>query len=449
MLCSTSTENCNNHWLEGNPQEQQPQQAACLIRDLPSDCIFQIFKFFSYRELLTIESVCQAMKQYTAGRWKQLAKEKGVDFNWSELGNDQAPSYQEKIRYRLGVTIHSYIYDRKDLSEHELQMSSNHECLKEKIEGIYNRFKGTQNWSPSLWAYILHDLKRWKIEGLTLPSQGHVEFSQLEGKKAGDLLLKGLSKLVDYNDQVDGDNALVDHKAIRNLREAYENLKLAIERGAICAAFLATKMLFCHSSDPLEDVLERLSMITADKGNYQALEEFFDEDRGPDDCLALYEKYKRIYPIMDIIMAESIENENSDPHFDRAIKGYGNHVPGRAWLAGAKIKMTSADWAKANHYIDLAFTAYGKDIPYQAWRTRAKIKENCGDLKEAFLSLISIFLLCPRFYQDKTEYRAAYRAGMMSNVLANFQIYHIKSEWARLLNIMLSLKNENMLSSWS
>lgn len=327
----------------------------------------------------------------------------------------------------------------QDLLEHNLQIRDVNfriVCVKGKIVDIYNRFSNTQNFNSRLWSYILHDLKRWKIEGLTLPSQEEIEFLKLGGEKAGDLLLRGLSRLADYDDQVGGNDGLIDENAMKNINQAGENLRLAIEKGAICAAFLATKMLFSHNSDPLEDVLEELSMITADKGNYQALEEFLEETSDPSDWASmLYQKYGKSHPPMDVAWAEESETEAMG-FLDRAIKGYGSHVPADVWFVGAQITSESKNWMEANSYIDRAFTAYGKDVPFKAWEKRAEIKEKCGDLQEAIYSLNQILSSC-HLYQGQIAYRVGKEIDL---IVIPIQINRITDNLFRLQG-MLSLKN--------
>lgn len=338
---------------------------ALTFRLMNEDCILNILRFLSIRDLLAFEQVEKGTSgSMTSRRWEEICEHKRFNFDWFEL-DKYPPCLEDKQHYLVGqasftvfktyLQTRLFLFKKWAVSPKEQQYQIVQEYLKP-----FNRF-------CSLKSYMTRDI----AENAHLSVENSFSCPNEQNLKAGDWLLAGLDHLTNYiafliNEEV----GKRSHKP--SLENAKTCLTRAIQKGATGASLLAVCLSeeffksFIRDSDLDQFLFEmaQLSITENDAKDYSGLHEYLKNRWWLANTKKItYAEFEESYlrkggnspPILEYTAIHSydqpryvdlLEWEQAEHLFKKAVQSYGEKIPPQTWENLSYFKRSWADFMR-------------------------------------------------------------------------------------------------------
>ncbi len=364
-------------------KEDKREEEIFSIDRLPDECLERISFFLPHpKDLFIFERLFKRAMRYTAPGWERLAKQERLDFNWS-LSDFDRKWYPQKARYLHGKVLSVYITARETLlTRNQPPQAQNGNFSREEFNELFSRFEGVMGrYSSSLGAFIWKDLNcLGKVYSSSQSFPENVSVDPQTPLPAGDLLLKGLSYLSSHHRlQNDSIKNVFEKQELRCL--SFELLSEAILQGASCASCLAIQMLFSKFS--MSSWYFNLTVFSITKQDYRGLDVLLEKD--PTLVDTLYGDGVSYPPVLAKIALSKFNKSNKEAEtlVDKAIKGYGDHVPANVLALAGGVKYLLGKWKESADDFTKALVAYGDNVRAQIWGNLGQAKNKLGENKEA------------------------------------------------------------------
>ncbi len=394
--------------------EQNFSFFGCLP-DVPLEIIVSFLP--TRKNLLVFEQLFTGAMRYTIPAWKKHMQRENLNFNWSL---PEGELYPTRACYFHGKALAMYCNVREKLFNKNPD-GSLLGPTSEQVQKLFLRFRGIMERYPSsLGAFLWKDLN--SLHRLNSSHYHHLfqrDFSV--ESKTGDLLLKGLSYLVEHPFEM----AVEGEEQQKFYRLAFKSLNGAIQEGATCASLLAIRILCPKYKEA--DWYYNLALASAIKGDWRGLDLFV--VKFPEKALEFFNKGISYPPILaavgcqkmvdqrggiqigDLSLVESLLDEaikdykdrapayvyekaalakfhleklkEAEDYYDKAIVLYDNRTPAIVYCNASFTKIRARKWEEAKNYSDQAIVAYGNDIPPAAYGRAAYIEFGLGKFKAA------------------------------------------------------------------
>ncbi len=362
---------------------------------LPEDCINEILKSLSIKQLLVFEQLNQYTSTgfYTRHQWKIICQKKKFNFDWIDLKKYHLFKH-DKIRYLMGQGIYSYSSSRCRFSKCRFSEAAT-TSSQEGSQAFVQRYKdfACLHQFPSLKAYIFQDLKaQAKLVEQNFPLEQCQEPSFPEELKAGDLLLKGLYHLGEsfnfFSYTANGSVFCCVDTISPQINELFERaisyLERAVQNEATLASLLAVRISI---EGIVSGKLARLAYLSIEKRetkDYRALHELL-HVKSLDIALMqdVFFKDRKDPPIFESLAGKLSFHgrwEEAEKTFEKAIESYGQDILPETWSNYSNFysdfhaaMSTKADVdplfldsikQKEINALDQAIAAYGEDVPF-------------------------------------------------------------------------------------
>lgn len=320
---------------------------------LPNEILQKIFNSLDHSSLLHLEMCNQSCQKYTVNAWQNLKVKNHFNFNWKMTQKEANP---HKWDYCISCALHQYILiDKYPLVSTKHYPSSNDFV---SAQGIHAKFGGLIKRFPILGSYIGVDIK-YLVDSIDLPVKKKTirKFNEtvLEGKYAGELLLKGLISSRESN------SALTGHLFLQ-----------AIKKQATCASLFAIELLKCGPYSSGNQIIQ---------WNLATESAILDDDRA---LVKLIERDGSAF-----LLSQAIEKFELK-EFQAAEKLYTSVLtidvfPKATMLAMlATTKQNLEKWDEADKMYTLAIESkHNENLPYDVFISAAETKSFLGQWEEA------------------------------------------------------------------
>lgn len=352
-----------------SPATHLPETSFHLF-ELSEEMLVDITILLDHCSLLNFELSCKRAQESTLIAWKEKKVQQLVNFEWQMT---QKEPYPHKWDYCINQVLHQYVL----IDKYPKALASNLDMA----QRIYAKFAGIMERFPILQNYMANDLKRLADIDYSCPPEAMTHFNKaiLEGKYAGEMLLKGL----------------MHSREPQNIQLIQQCFHQAINKKATCASLFMLELEAVNSME-IQSAQWDLAAEAAAQQDHRALCSLVEQYGLIGIANAAFEKLKlgqwkdanRLYTLADtygenyptgvlagaaFVKLKLNQWQDADQLYSMVIDASLNH-PAEIFAHAAFVKLMLNQWQDAHHLYIRAFEAYGENIPAEAIANAALVK---------------------------------------------------------------------------